>query len=85
MGANRKSHAECPAQAGDTSSDELPWQDEMRAFIDDDQIPCYLGGSCQCLDSDDGCPSLIPRGNVLPENPVLTVLAFILDYGCMLL
>jgi hypothetical protein len=59
------------SQAGGTSADDLPWQDEMRAFIEDDQIPCYLGGSCNCLDRNDGCPSLIPRGNALPETPVL--------------
>ena len=45
----------------------------MRAFIEDDQIPCYLGGSCSCVDSDEGCRSLIPRGNTLPVSVVRVV------------
>lgn len=37
----------------------------MRAFIEDDQIPCYLGGACGCADREDGCVDLIPKGNGL--------------------
>jgi hypothetical protein len=61
---------DCNAQAGGTSPDDRPWQDEMRAFIEDDQIPCYLGGTCRCADRADGCRALIPRGNDLPESVV---------------
>ena len=65
-------------QAGGVSTHDVPWQDEMRAFIEDDQIPCYLGGSCSCVDSDDGCRSLIPRGDTLPATVVRVALAVLL-------